>query len=78
MSDMQRLDRRGFLLAASGLALGANMQNRSYELETVAAGKSLKAPTGRAVLTYLTSKPEGFEPAREQRLLFPSGHHAVG
>ncbi len=35
------------------------MQNRSYELESVAAGKSLKAPGGRAVLTYLTSKPEG-------------------
>ena len=66
---MKSPDRREFLLAASGLALGAKMQNRpvrrslgeggSYELEPVAAGKSLKAPDGRAVLTYLTSKPEG-------------------
>jgi hypothetical protein len=66
---MNPLDRREFLLGASGLAFGANMQNRlarrslgeggSYELESVAAGKTLKAPDGRAVLTYLTSKPEG-------------------
>ena len=69
MADVKTLDRREFLLAASGLAVGANMQNRpvrrslgeagSYELEPAAAGKSLKAPDGRVVLTYLTSKPEG-------------------
>ena len=69
MPDITPLDRREFLLAASSLALGANMQNRpvprgpgqsgSYELESVAAGKSLKAPGGGTVLTYLTSRPEG-------------------
>ena len=59
MTDLKPLDRREFLLAASGLALGTHMQKRSYELESVAAGKSLKAPDCRVVLTYLTSKPEG-------------------
>jgi len=58
-TSVKTLDRREFLLAASGLALRANMQNRSYELESVAAGKSLKTPDGRVALSYLTSKPEG-------------------
>ena len=60
---MTPIDRREFIMTASGLAIGANMQNRreggSYELESVAAGRSLKAPDGRVALTYLTSKPEG-------------------
>ena len=59
ITNKNPLDRREFLVAASGLAFGANMQNRSYELEPVAAGKSLKAPDGHVALTYLTSKPEG-------------------
>src|SRR5688572_24087627 len=66
---MRPIDRREFIVSTSGLAFGANMQNRlvrrspgeggSYELESVAAGRALKAPDGRVALTYLTSKPEG-------------------
>ena len=69
ITNTKPIDRREFLVAASGLAFAANKQTRpvrrslgeggSYELEPVAAGKSLKAPDGRVALTYLTSKPEG-------------------
>jgi len=69
ITNTKPIDRREFLVAASGLAFAANMQNRpvrrslgeggSYELEPVAAGKSLKTPDGRVALTYLTSKPDG-------------------
>ena len=55
------ITRRGFLqgAAASSLAMGVKMQRRSFELEPMASGKTLKAADGRAALTYLTSKPEG-------------------
>jgi hypothetical protein len=55
------LTRRNFLqsAAASGLALGVEMQRRSFELEAAPSGKTLKAPDGRVALSYLTTKPEG-------------------
>jgi hypothetical protein len=55
------LTRRNFLqsAAASGLALGVEMQRRSFELEPAPSGKTLKAPDGRVALSYLTTKPEG-------------------
>jgi Methane oxygenase PmoA len=50
--------RREFL-AATALGIGVRMQTRPYQLKSIAAGKVLEAPDGRATLTYLTAKPEG-------------------
>ena len=53
--------RRAFLEIAGGAAVGVRLdaQNRVYTLEPGPNGKVLKDPTGRVVLAYLASKPEG-------------------
>jgi hypothetical protein len=55
--------RRAFLALGGAAAVTASVrgaqQPRLYTLEAIAAGKTLKDPQGRDVLSYLTSKPEG-------------------
>jgi hypothetical protein len=63
------ISRRTFLALSGATALGAHLhaenspratrQAGAYTLEPIAAGKTLKDPKGRVVLSYLTSKPEG-------------------
>jgi hypothetical protein len=55
------LDRRSFLALSGAGLVGASLrgQTRTYTLETMAAGKTLKDAAGNVVLSYLTSKPEG-------------------
>src|ERR1700722_17886795 len=54
------IDRRRFVGAAGLAALGSPLfgQNKTYTLEPDPAGKTLKAPDGRTVFTYLTRKPD--------------------
>jgi hypothetical protein len=54
------LNRRGFIGTAGAAAVGASLQaqHRIYTLEPDPAGKTLKAPDGRVVFTYLASKPD--------------------
>jgi hypothetical protein len=53
------LDRRSFIGAAGAAAVGASLEakNRIYTLEPNPAGKTLMAPDGRVVFTYLALKP---------------------
>jgi Family of unknown function (DUF6807) len=55
------ITRRAFLAVSGAAALGARLQGqqRVYTLEPDAHGHTLKDPSGRVVLGYLTSKPEG-------------------
>jgi len=55
------MSRRSFLAVSGVAAIGSTRrkQERSYTLETDAAGKTLKDPDGRIVLGYLTKKPAG-------------------
>lgn len=55
------ISRRDFLAVSGAAALGTSLrgQARAYTLEPDPAGKTLKDPSGRVVLSYLTSKPEG-------------------
>ena len=55
------VDRRTFISMSTAAALGGSLsgQGRAYTLENDATGKTLKDPTGRVVLGYLTSKPAG-------------------
>jgi len=56
------LSRRVFLGLAGAAALHKPLLaqgGRAYTLEPDAAGRTLRDPQGRIVLTYLTSKPEG-------------------
>jgi hypothetical protein len=54
------ISRRLFLAMSGATAIGASIrgQGRAYTLEPDAAGRTLKDPSGRVVLTYLTSKPK--------------------
>jgi len=57
-----KVTRRTFLEFAGAAAVarrGAAQPNPQHILETVPAGKLLKAPDGRTILGYLTRKPEG-------------------
>ena len=53
------LNRRGFLGAVGAAVVGASLEaeNRIYTLEPDPAGKTLMAPDGRVVFTYLATKP---------------------
>src|SRR5438067_1652779 len=51
------INRRIFLGMTGAAALGGPLQQRQYTLEPDAAGKTLKDPSGRSVLGYLTTKP---------------------
>ncbi len=55
------LTRRMFLMlsGAAGMRASLKGQRSAYTLEPDPAGKTLKDPAGRVVLSYLTSKPEG-------------------
>ena len=55
------ITRRVFLAGTSAAAVGATLrgQAKAYTLEPQAAGHTLKDPSGRTVLGYLTSKPDG-------------------
>ena len=55
------ITRRAFLAATGALAAGPprSSQRRAYSLEPDRHGHTLKDATGRVVLGYLTSKPEG-------------------
>ena len=56
---MKPLDRREFLLAASGLALGDPHAEAILRARISGGRQVAEGPDGRVALTYLTSKPEG-------------------
>ena len=57
------IDRRSFLALSGAALIGSRVTGqapaRAYALETIPAGKTLKDPDGKVVLSYLTSKPDG-------------------
>src|SRR5438105_3874211 len=78
------IDRRIFLGAAGAAAIGAPLQSqtKSWTLEPDPAGKTLKAPDGGAVFTYLTRKPDNVPLAGNSACCFhpvntPSGERVT-
>lgn len=55
------MNRRTFLELSGAALVGSSVrgQARAYTLEDIPAGKTLKDAEGNAVLSYLTTKPEG-------------------
>jgi hypothetical protein len=78
------MDRRRFVRVAGVAAIVSPVfsQTKSYTLEPDPAGKTLKAPDGRTVFTYLTRKPDGVPLAGNSACCFhpvntPSGERVT-
>lgn len=78
------IDRRRFVGVAGVAAVGFPLfgQEKTYTLEPDPAGKTLKAPDGRTVFTYLTRKPDGVPLAGNSACCFhpvntPSGERVT-